>query len=1622
MINGQPYNVKIIAVYASGEESLPSLVSTATPGTSLAPSGLTVVGGNQKLTVSFTPPESTGGFAVTNYSYDVWPASETTHVENWQALTTPKATSPIVISGLTNGTAYKFKLRAENASGAGQASAEIRGTPKAEVPSAPTITNISAGNASLTVAFNAPETDGGKPITSYKYSINNGVTKLDYTDTLSPIDIENLTNGTKYSVILYAVNEVGVGAPSEAVEGLPSEGTTPSAPLITHVTSGIRQLTVAFTPPVKDNGSAVTRYQYKLNSGRWTTRKPETDLTSPIVITGLKSNTAYKLRLRAINASGAGASSAVTLGKTLKTAPTAPEITSIQFYSGDTGSGVLPHFLIYFKPAADDGGAPITGYVPDVKNFYSTTAPVVDQGTFYALAGTTSGGATYINPSGSEGTVKIFDNSFEELVLPYGAAYYTYADISLSAVNAVGVGDTSITEIWTEDPEGAPLTPPTNVTISALNSTSILISFSPPERNIGPAIVGYKYSLNNGLDYSSTVQAVDDTITVTGLLPGTYYEVRIKAENGNPYSAASAMIRVTTEPEIPTAPTIYAIVGLENSLVVQFSTPVVPGGVILDYEYSLNAGSFVSSGVRSSPITLTGTDNDVPYTVAVRAVNQVGPGTVSNTASGISGSPSEPVITAVQAGKGWLGSGGELKVYFNPPVSDGGSNIIKYHYSVDNGATYTSILNTTTYTESVSPIIISSLENGETYQIMLKAENARSIGQPSQVVSGTPYTTPLEPVLTQVVVDTSKLGTATLYFTPPTFDGGSPIVSYDYTLDDGSVWQNSVSAVIDNFIVLSTSKLNPTEIRVLVRAVNAAGAGRPSNRISARPLTVPTPPLAVELVQIPENPTQLMLRFNPPASNGGAAITHYAYSVYGLPPNESYIPVSALSTPLPYTFTLPNTFSYGNTATVSLRAISFGANTETPITTDSGVSDRSFASIYVVPYTLTMPTDWVQLGTIQYNSTTKRFVQPITLKLPCNPANNYIGKSVQFMQSLATRVDYALISPSTAGSGRVFDRNNISLGDTIQRTSSDAAGTFTFIPFVGGLPELMPNRGEYEFTFTAYNDHCSSAPYTVKTSYTAVDPLPAAALANVIANTPPPDAVKPPEYSGFEVINVSRALPAPFKPTGYDGYVPFQYMSVVEIYVDLENTHMTYSLYGKHGGMNGTDEHGTDEHLTETITLPIAKDYSRFGQPINGDIPLRPSDTLALAFINAFPEPTLFEVWRRTFVPNRETSYTPGSAQIPAGIPFEGKATVGGKQMLTLKIAGIRPGDEAKLIITAKNSAGTSHAPKTIILNTSIDATEPYTMQPVWWAAMGQPPIPYYFNGVIKQTDRGYLTIMSFEEAPPHKPRYPLSENYYIGDVWEGPNYPTYATGGGYARFALSMCEQSYIPTYKNFPPGAMYAYDIEIYSLPENLILGWRYRGESDIMWRWIGKYRSESSADLYTAIQQYKTDAFNESYNHCPVGIQEQLRLKNLPDVWLFDGVYLPNFTGNNRALLRLTMLQSIWNKLNATEGAIDPRQLEFITCTKVVGELGLPDGVIGPVVPYYFNLSNPYVRECYASPPVSSGRVSVEVPKINYNWEGPCEPYAWDGYWTPRQYQEPTAPEIAAFKARYKKYFRT
>jgi hypothetical protein len=88
----------------------------------------------------------------------------------------------------------------------------------------------------------------------------------------------------------------------------------PNAPVIGTITGTSGQLSVAFTSPTNNGGTAITNYAYSIDNGVTFTTLSPTQTTSPIVITGLTNGTAYPVVIYAINSVGNGAPSSAVSG------------------------------------------------------------------------------------------------------------------------------------------------------------------------------------------------------------------------------------------------------------------------------------------------------------------------------------------------------------------------------------------------------------------------------------------------------------------------------------------------------------------------------------------------------------------------------------------------------------------------------------------------------------------------------------------------------------------------------------------------------------------------------------------------------------------------------------------------------------------------------------------------------------------------------------------------------------------------------------------------------------------------------------------------------------------------------------------------------------------------------------------------------------------------------------------------------------------------------------------------------------------------------------------------------------------------------------------------------------
>jgi hypothetical protein len=308
--------------------------SDTAPG---APTGVTAKPGNAQATVSFTPPVLNGDSAITGY----------TVTSNPGGITANGLGSPIIVSGLTNGTSYSFTVTATNAIGTSPASMPSNKVTPATVPGAPTGAAATAGNAEATVSFTDPGSNGGYAITGYTVKSNPGGIKAE--GRASPITVKRLKNGTDYTFTVTATNKIGTGPPSSPSNSVTPLG-APGAPTGVSATAGNAEATVGFRPPALNGGMAITGFTVTSKPGGITAPGGG----SPITVTGLTNGTAYTFTVKATNAIGTGPASSPSNSVTPYTLPGAPLDVTAKARNAEA--------IVSFKAPASNGGSPIISY------------------------------------------------------------------------------------------------------------------------------------------------------------------------------------------------------------------------------------------------------------------------------------------------------------------------------------------------------------------------------------------------------------------------------------------------------------------------------------------------------------------------------------------------------------------------------------------------------------------------------------------------------------------------------------------------------------------------------------------------------------------------------------------------------------------------------------------------------------------------------------------------------------------------------------------------------------------------------------------------------------------------------------------------------------------------------------------------------------------------------------------------------------------------------------------------------------------------------------------------------------------------------------------------------------
>jgi Subtilase family/Fibronectin type III domain len=201
----------------------PSQLETTVPA---APTGLAANAEDGAVALTWTAP-SNGGAPITDYTVK-WgtlaggPYTETESVSGTE----------VRIEGLTNDVTYHFVVSATNVKGEGPDSLEVSSTPTrlSTVPGAPLNLSALAGDGQVALSWQAPDDDGGTPITGY--TVKFGPTAGGpYTNTI-PVNetaatVTGLTNGVTYHFVVSANNENGAGQDSQETQATPQAFVSP---------------------------------------------------------------------------------------------------------------------------------------------------------------------------------------------------------------------------------------------------------------------------------------------------------------------------------------------------------------------------------------------------------------------------------------------------------------------------------------------------------------------------------------------------------------------------------------------------------------------------------------------------------------------------------------------------------------------------------------------------------------------------------------------------------------------------------------------------------------------------------------------------------------------------------------------------------------------------------------------------------------------------------------------------------------------------------------------------------------------------------------------------------------------------------------------------------------------------------------------------------------------------------------------------------------------------------------------------------------------------------------------------------------------------------------------------
>ncbi|CAA98064.2 Twitchin [Caenorhabditis elegans] len=853
-----PVKIKAVNPYGEAEANIKITVIDK-PG---APENITYPAvSRHTCTLNWDAPKDDGGAEIAGYKIEYQEVGS----QIWDKVPGLISGTAYTVRGLEHGQQYRFRIRAENAVGL---SDYCQGVPVVikdpfdppGAPSTPEITGYDTNQVSL--AWNPPRDDGGSPILGYvveRFEKRGGgdwapvkMPMVKGTECIVPGLHENET----YQFRVRAVNAAGHGEPSNGSEPVTcrpyvEKPGAPDAPRVGKITKNSAELT--WNRPLRDGGAPIDGYiveKKKLGDNDWTrcNDKPVRDTAFEVKNLGEKEE--YEFRVIAVNSAGEGEPSKPSDLVLIEEQPGRPifdinNLKDITVRAGETIQIRIPYAGGNPKPIIDlfNGNSPI----------FENERTVVD-----------------VNPG-------------EIVITTTGSKRSDAGPYKISATNKYGK-DTCKLNVFVLDAPGKPTGP---IRATDIQADAMTLSWRPPKDNGGDAITNYVVEKRTpGGDWVTVGHPVGTTLRVRNLDANTPYEFRVRAENqygvGEPLETDDAIVAKNPfdTPGAPGQP--EAVETSEEAITLQWTRPTSDGGapiqgyVIEKREVGSTEWTKAAFGnILDTKHRVTGLTPKKTYEFRVAAYNAAGQGEYSVNSVPITAdnAPTRPKINMGMLTRDILAYAGERAKILVPFAA---SPAPKVTFSKgENKISPTDPRVKVEYSDFLATLTIekSELTDGGLYFVEL--ENSQ--GSDSASIRLKVVDKPASPQ--HIRVEDIAPDCCTLYWMPPSSDGGSPITNYiveklDLRHSDGK-WEK-VSSFVRNLNYTVGGLIKDNRYRFRVRAETQYGVSEPCELadvvVAKYQFEVPNQPEAPTVRD--KDSTWAELEWDPPR-DGGSKIIGY---------------------------------------------------------------------------------------------------------------------------------------------------------------------------------------------------------------------------------------------------------------------------------------------------------------------------------------------------------------------------------------------------------------------------------------------------------------------------------------------------------------------------------------------------------------------------------------------------------------------------------------------------------------------------------------------------------------------------------------------------------------------------